>query len=203
MSADEEKAFFQAVVTAIARKPIKNAWDFDPPASQSTPLPFASRPFQLKDEEAGATGDEATETFEIQVKQLKGGPLLTITASRLDSVDLIKQKIEKETGLSADCQRLVFNGKGLSDNKTLFDFGIAAGSTLHLLKKAGAATKEPVVKPNGDAEVAAAPTSTPVTPAESTLISASKAAAANPKFWNSIYSVLAEHFPEKADQKKF
>lgn len=56
---------------------------------------------------------------------------LTVRAS--DTIETIKDKIETVDGIPPDQQRLIFAGKDLLDERTVSDYGIYDGSTIHLV----------------------------------------------------------------------
>jgi ubiquitin len=70
--------------------------------------------------------------MQLFVKTLTGAPL-SVEVAPGDTVDTLKQTIQDRHGISADLQRLVYNGKALGDGKTLTDYNIQAGSTLGLI----------------------------------------------------------------------
>ncbi|KAI9333941.1 ubiquitin-related domain-containing protein [Zopfochytrium polystomum] len=140
---EAEKRFATTLLQALARRPVKTAFSFDPSPSLWAPLPPCSRPFDLirksDGEDANTGAPTETETLTITVKQLKGGSPIQLTVGKFETVDELKKKIEAATGVAPANQRLVLNGKGLTEGKTLFDFDIKDGGTISLLKKAGGA----------------------------------------------------------------
>lgn len=70
---------------------------------------------------------------EIFVKTLTGELLVLRDTNAGDSIEDIKKRIEREQGTPADQQRLIFAGKQLEDGRTLADYGIRGGSTLHMI----------------------------------------------------------------------
>ncbi|KAJ3210697.1 nucleolar DEAD-box protein required for synthesis of 60S ribosomal subunit [Dinochytrium kinnereticum] len=129
-------------------------------------------------------GAEA-DTIKINIKPLKGGKVFQLGVARLESIDSLKKMIEKEGGVPYNAQRLVFNGKGLLDHKTLMDYDIKSGGTIHLLLKAVAAADKP-------SESTAAETASPPTYVEQL-----RAVASKKEFWASIDRLLEEHLPDK------
>jgi ubiquitin-like protein Nedd8 len=45
----------------------------------------------------------------------------------------MKEKLEEKEGITVSQQRLVFEGKSMENDKTMADFGITAGKTLHMV----------------------------------------------------------------------
>jgi ubiquitin len=61
------------------------------------------------------------------------GATKTIDIDASKKVRDIKQKIFEKDGYPVDQQRLLFAGKQLEDDREIYDYGIAAESTLHLV----------------------------------------------------------------------
>lgn len=59
------------------------------------------------------------------------GALITIKCYPSDQVNYIKERIMKITGHPIDSQRIVFAGKQFADDRTLEDYGVSEGCTLH------------------------------------------------------------------------
>ncbi|TYZ62340.1 hypothetical protein PybrP1_000208 [[Pythium] brassicae (nom. inval.)] len=60
--------------------------------------------------------------MQIQIKTLTGRKILHV-----------KQALQEKEGIQVDQIRLIYSGKQLADDKTLQDYNVAAGGTIHMV----------------------------------------------------------------------
>jgi len=74
------------------------------------------------------------EAFQIFVRTLTG-KTVTLEVESNDTIENIKQKVQEKEGITPDQQRLVYGARKLEDGRTLADYDIGKGTTLHLLQR--------------------------------------------------------------------
>ena len=88
--------------------------------------------FEIKDGDIIELIDR--KTFPIHIKSLTG-KTVDINVAPFDNIEYIKYLYKDKEGVPPDQQRLIYQGIMLEDNKTIFDYKIEKGSTLHLVLK--------------------------------------------------------------------
>ena len=70
--------------------------------------------------------------MQIKIKNL-AGKTLTLDIESGDTIENVKKRVEEKEGIPPSQQRLIFCGRAMADAKTVSDYNLQAGNTLHLV----------------------------------------------------------------------
>ncbi|CAI5746247.1 unnamed protein product [Peronospora destructor] len=70
--------------------------------------------------------------MQIQIKTLTGRKQ-TFNFESDNTILHVKQALQEKEGIQVDQIRLIYSGKQLADDKTLEDYNVAAGGTIHMV----------------------------------------------------------------------
>ncbi|KAI9011526.1 hypothetical protein BC832DRAFT_351852 [Gaertneriomyces semiglobifer] len=197
MNPAEELKFATHFLHSISSLPIKYQPDYVPPLSQWFPtLPTASRPFALRDKSNPTTEPSIT----ITLKPLKSPITLTqskYTLPPLTPIHSLKSQIAASTKRASSSLRLVYKGKVLVDTKTLQDYDMKDGATVHLMLAAGAKQEEQVQEQQTVPAVQETVSNRPADDDESIY----KAKGCDAQLWTDLRGVVNKHFDDKHAEK--
>jgi hypothetical protein len=78
----------------------------------------------------------STSLFSMQIfVRTLSGKNITLDVEPTETVQNLKSKIQDKEAISPDCQKLIFAGKLLEDNRTIDDYNIQEEATVHLILK--------------------------------------------------------------------
>ena len=61
------------------------------------------------------------------------GKTITLECDALEKIEIVKEKIQEKEGIPPQHCRLIYDGKQLEDNRTIYDYRMARESTMHLV----------------------------------------------------------------------
>ncbi|KAI9207829.1 uncharacterized protein BJ171DRAFT_596259 [Polychytrium aggregatum] len=201
MSTDEVE-FANEILVALASKSASPLRDAETPLQLAPPL---SQPVELS--LPRIRPDDLNPKITVTIKVLKSTtPPLTLTLSQFDLIRKLKQQVSNAHKIPVDSIRLVLSGKALHDFRSLLDYDVKSGATIHLQTKASTGTE------------ASESATDPVGPVLDRSALESEAEAANreqersdaalaqkglsPDFWKSIHELIGREFEHPADAKK-
>ena len=70
--------------------------------------------------------------MQIYIKNLTGRKY-PLNVESENTLEAVKQQVQEKEGIEVAQMRLIYNGKQLDDAKTLGEYNIPAGATIHLI----------------------------------------------------------------------
>jgi len=61
------------------------------------------------------------------------GKEVALNVEDSDTIRKVKERLEEKEGIYPDQQRLIFGGRAMADTKTIADYQLKAGDTIHLV----------------------------------------------------------------------
>ncbi|KAF2805015.1 ubiquitin-domain-containing protein [Mytilinidion resinicola] len=87
------------------------------------------------------------------VVKTKAGKQIQLEFDYADTIDDIKTRIEYKEGIPPDQQRLVFKGRQMDDGKTMSDYGVATGDTIHIFLRLRGGGGDPLAEQADSAQM--------------------------------------------------
>ena len=121
---------------------------------------------------AAAAGGAAGRRLELRVQQVSTGESVLLAVTAQMSIEDVKKIAQRETGVEAAKQRLVFAGRCMDDDRVVDDYNLLDGTVVHMLVTRGAsegramaaaAAAEPMVRAAAASSADAAAEQHPVT----------------------------------------
>ncbi|KAF9415893.1 hypothetical protein BGZ94_010366 [Podila epigama] len=134
MASIEESLFISQFLAAYATSPTKYPADHISPGLAPN---WTSKRATFERPAKKPRVDAVQGDIQVTIKSLKSGQW-TVDVSAQGTILDLKVALQKKAGIDANAQRLVLKGKALIDNKSLEEYGLTAGSVVHLFAKAGA-----------------------------------------------------------------
>ncbi|KZF24528.1 putative NEDD8-like protein [Xylona heveae TC161] len=69
----------------------------------------------------------------LNVRTLTGKEIAIDDIEKTHKVSYVKEKVEEQEGIPPVQQRLIYGGKQMMDDKTVEEYGLEGGATLHLV----------------------------------------------------------------------
>ncbi|KAF9373644.1 hypothetical protein CPB97_000411 [Podila verticillata] len=134
MATVEESLFISQFLAAFAGSPTQYPADYIAPGLAPN---WTSKRATFERPAKPSKADAVQGDIQVTIKSLKTGQW-TVDVSAQGTIADLKEALQKKAGIDVNAQRLVLKGKALVDNKPLEDYGLTAGSVVHLFAKAGA-----------------------------------------------------------------
>ena len=135
--------------------------------------------------------------IQVNIKSLKGGQTYTVQLNNSDTILNLKEKLQPLASISVNNQRLILKGKALIDTKTLYEYGIINGTTIHLVQKSGSASisSSDTISPVSSSSLQEPPTDLNVQKLSPSATEKLK----DPQFWHTLRTFLRDQIPQNND----